>query len=57
MDSDLHVMRMFLVMAQEVLNRYKSGIRLTAREKYICFLLIARTAQAHSNLSQKKLLG
>ena len=57
MDRDLYVMGMFLVMSQEVLNRYKAGIRLTDREKYLCLLLIARTAQAHSNLSQKKLLG
>ena len=46
MERDILIMRTFLLIAQEVLNRFKRGHRLTAREKGLFFTCLARTIQS-----------
>ncbi len=51
MERDISVMLMFLVITQEILNRYKSGIRLTLQEKVLFFTCLARTIEAWERIS------
>lgn len=51
MDRDLYIMGMFLVMSQEILNRFKNGQRLSTREKVICLNWTLRTFIAWQNLA------
>jgi hypothetical protein len=46
MERDISVMLMFLAVTQEILNRYKSGIRLTLQEKVSFFTCMARTIES-----------
>lgn len=46
-------MFLFLVMAQEVLRKFKQGIKLTTREKVICLGIIARTFESWERVTNK----
>ena len=51
MERDISVMLMFLVVTQEILNRYKSGTRLTLQEKVLFFTCLARTIESWERIS------
>lgn len=51
MERDISVMLMFLVVTQEILNRYKAGVRLTLQEKVLFFTCLARTIEAWERIS------
>ena len=53
MERDLYVMSMFLVMAQEVLRKFKQGIKLTMREKVICLGITAKTFESWERVTNK----
>lgn len=45
---------MFLVMAQEVITKFKQGIKLTYREKGICLMIIARTFESWERVTNNQ---
>jgi len=51
MERDISVMLMFLVVTQEILNRYKAGVRLTLQEKVLFFTCLARTIESWERIS------
>ena len=51
MERDLFIMSAFLVMAQEVINKFKQGIKLTMREKVICLAITARTFESWERIT------
>jgi len=53
MDRDLYVMSLFLIMTQEIINRFKQGIRLTYKEKVMCLMMVGRTYESWERLSNK----
>ena len=56
--ADIYTLCMFLVMSQEVLNRYKRGHKLTPKEKYICLGILLRTVESFNTLrSDEKFLS
>ena len=50
MERDIYVMMLFLVVTQEILNRYKNNIRLTVQEKVLFFMFLARTIESWERL-------
>jgi hypothetical protein len=52
LERDINIMGMFLVMAQEVIDRFKRGQRLTMQEKMICLMFTARTMAAWENVTR-----
>tara|TARA_R110002074_G_scaffold40039_1_gene107305 strand:- start:518 stop:733 length:216 start_codon:yes stop_codon:yes gene_type:complete len=54
MDRDLYIMSMFLVMAREVIRKFKQGIKLTTREKVICLGITARTFESWERVTNNQ---
>jgi len=52
LERDINIMGMFLVMAQEVIDRFKQGHRLTMQEKMVCLMFTARTMAAWENVAR-----
>lgn len=52
LERDINIMSMFLVMAQEVIDRFKRGQRLTMQEKMVCLMFTARTMAAWENVTR-----
>ena len=50
MERDLYVMMLFLIVTQEILNKYKNNIRLTVQEKILFFVFLARTIESWERL-------
>lgn len=47
---DIHVMIFALAVAQEAINKFKRGERLTMREKMLCLMVFVRAMESANNL-------
>lgn len=47
---DIHVMIFALAVAQEAINKFKRGERLTLREKMLCLMVFVRAMESANNL-------
>ena len=46
MERDLAIMALFLVITQEILDRFKKGQRMSMQEKIVFFMFFARTVES-----------
>ena len=47
---DIHVMIFALAVAQEAINKFKRGEKLTMREKMLCLMVFVRAMESANNL-------